>query len=209
MFKIKNICEKISNNIAKELNFDDDKKSVINYGLFACIQMTICIALVIIFGILFNVVIEALIVTFSISILRKSSGGVHASSPEKCAIIGTISSVGMGALSKYINANFNTIIVVGCFIFMLSYYTIYKLAPADSIAKPIKSMEKRKGLKKNSIVILSIYLIIVIINLLYFYLMKNSNVLVYSLCIYMGLLWQVLSLTKFSYLLVESLDKFF
>ena len=39
MFKIENICEKISNNIAQELNLDDDKKSVINYGIFAFIQM--------------------------------------------------------------------------------------------------------------------------------------------------------------------------
>ena len=45
-------------------------------------------------------------------------------------------------------------------------------------------------------VILSVYLIIVITNILYFYFMRNSIVLVYSLCIYMGLLWQVFSLTK-------------
>jgi accessory gene regulator B len=208
MFRIKNVCEKISNLIAQELNFDEDKKSVVNYGLFAFIQMIICIALVIIFGTIFNVVIEALIISFSISILRKSSGGVHASSPEKCAIIGTVSSVGMGVLSKYISVDFSTIIVVGVGIFIWSFYTINKLAPIDSIAKPIKNAEKRKKLKKNSLMILSIYLAVVIINFIYFYLMRNSIVLVYSLCIYMGLLWQVFSLTKYSYLLVRMLDKF-
>jgi len=202
MFKIQNICEKISSNIAQELSLDDDKKSVINYGIFAFIQMMICIVLVIIFGTVFNVVIEALIISFTISILRKSSGGVHASCPGRCAIIGTIASVGMGLISKHINVSFSLVILIGSIIFIWSYYIVYKLAPVDSIAKPIKNIEKRNRLKKSSIVILSAYLIIVVINNLYFYFMKNSTVLVYSLCIYMGLLWQVFSLTKYGYLVM-------
>ena len=202
MFKIQNICEKISSNIAQELSLDDDKKSVINYGIFAFIQMMICIVLVIIFGTVFNVVIEALIISFTISILRKSSGGVHASCPGRCAIIGTIASVGMGLISKHINVSFSLVILIGSIIFIWSYYIVYKLAPVDSIAKPIKSIKKRNRLKKSSMVILSVYLIIVIINNLYFYFMKNSTVLVYSLCIYMGLLWQVFSLTKYGYLVM-------
>lgn len=209
MFKIKDICEKFSSLIAQELNLDEDRKSIINYGLFAFIQIIMCISLVVIFGVIFNVVIEALIVSFSISILRKSSGGIHASSPRKCAIIGTLYSVGMGLISKYLNPNFNIIIVAGFFIFIWSFYTINKLAPVDSIAKPIKSEEKRKKLKKNSILIVCFYLIIIIINFLYFYVMRNSIVLTYSLCIYMGLIWQVFSLTKYSCLLVGNLDKFF
>jgi len=202
MMRIEYICEKISNNIAQELNLDDDKRSVINYGIFAFIQMGICIVLVIVFGFIFNVVLESLIISFTISILRKSSGGVHASSPGRCAIIGTIASVGMGLISKHINVSFSLVILIGSIIFIWSYYIVSELAPVDSIAKPIKSIKKRNRLKKSSMVILSVYLIIVIINNLYFYFMKNSNVLVYSLCIYMGLLWQVFSLTKYGYLVM-------
>ncbi|MDD3242083.1 MAG: accessory gene regulator B family protein [Bacilli bacterium] len=209
MIKIEEICEKISNNIAQELNLDDDKRSVMNYGIFAFIQIVICIGLVIVFGLIFNVVIEAVIVSFTISILRKSSGGVHASSPGRCATIGTITSVGMGLISKYINVSLGLVIFVGGVIFIWSYYIIYKLAPVDSIAKPIKSIGKRIRLKKNSIVILSVYLIIVINEFLYFYFTKDSSALVYSLCIYMGILWQAFSLTKYGHLLIEKLDKLF
>lgn len=209
MFKIQNMCEKISNNIAQELSLDDDKKSVINYGIFAFIQMMICIALVIVFGTVFNVAIEALLISFTISILRKSSGGVHASSPGRCAIIGTIASVGMGLISKHINVSFSLVILIGSITFMWSYYIVSKLAPVDSPAKPIKNIKKRNRLKKSSLVILSIYLIIVVINSLYFYFMKNSIVLVYSLCIYMGLLWQVFSMTKYGYLVMGKLNEFF
>lgn len=205
MFKIENICEKFSDYIAQELKFDDDKKSVINYGIFAFIQMGICIALVIIFGFIFNVTIEALIVSFTISILRKSSGGVHAKSPERCAVIGTVASVGMALISKYINVSFSFVILLGSIIFIWSYYIVYKLAPIDSIAKPIKNIEKIKRLKKRSIMILNVYLIIVVINMLCYLIMKNFTLLTYSLCIYMGLLWQVFSLTKCGHLIIGKL----
>ncbi|MBN1041697.1 MULTISPECIES: accessory gene regulator B family protein [Clostridium] len=206
MFKVEGICKKISDYIAEELNFDDDKKSVINYGIFAFIQMGICIVLVAIFGVLFNVTIEALIVSFTISILRKSSGGMHASSPERCAIIGTVASVGMALIAKSINTNFSFVILFGIIVFVWSYYILYKLAPVDSIVKPIKNIEKRKRLRKSSIITLSVYLIIVIINILSYLSINNFVLLTYSLCIYMGLLWQVFSLTKSGHLILGKLN---
>ena len=205
MFKIENICEKISGYIAQELNFDDDKKSMINYGIFGFIQMGICIALVIIFGLIFNVTIEALIVSFTISILRKSSGGVHSHSPERCAVIGTVSTIGMALICKYINISFGLSILIGSIIFIWSYYTVYRLAPVDSIAKPIKNIEKRKRLRKTSIIILSVYLIVAVIDISCYLIAKDSSLLTYLLCIYMGLLWQVFSLTKSGELILGKL----
>lgn len=207
MLRIEKVCEKLSSDIAKELNLDDDKKSVINYGIFSFVQMGFSVLLVMIVGAIFNVFVESLITSFTTSILRKSSGGAHASSPIKCAIIGTISSVGMGLISKYYIINININILIGIITFIGAYCILYKLAPVDSIAKPIKNIEKRKRLKKHSIMILSVYLILVIINFAYYFL-KNSNVLVYSSCIYMGVLLQVFSLTKIGHLLLGKLDKF-
>lgn len=205
MLKIENICEKVSNYIAKELDFDDDKKSVINYGIFAFIQMGICIALVIAFGLIFNVTIEALIVSFTISILRKSSGGVHSKSPERCAIIGTASSVGMALICKYMNVTLSTVILSGGIIFIWAYCIVYKLAPVDSVAKPIKSIQRRNKFKKVSIKILSTYLIIIISNILCYMYLEKFRLLTYSLCIYMGILWQVFSLTKSGHFILGKL----
>ncbi|MBN1064548.1 accessory gene regulator ArgB-like protein [Clostridium botulinum] len=206
MFKVEGICKKISDYIAEELNFDDDKKSVINYGIFAFVQMVICIALVIIFGVIFNVTIEALIISFTVSILRKSSGGVHASSPERCAVIGTVTSVGMALMAKNINYSFGFVSLFGIIVFVWSYYILYKLAPVDSIVKPIKNIKKRRRLRKSSIITLSVYLIIVIINILSYLSINNFVLLTYSLCIYMGLLWQVFSLTKSGHLILGKLN---
>lgn len=205
MFKIERICEKISRYISQELNFDDDKRAVINYGIFGLFQTGMCIILVILFGMFFNVTIEAIIVSFTISILRKSSGGVHAKSPMRCAVIGTASSIGMALLSKNINMSLAMVILVGSVIFIWSYYIINKIAPVDSIAKPIKNIEKRKRLKGTSIKTLSFYLITTITIILSYLYLENRNLLSYILCVYMGLLWQVFSLTKCGHIVLGKL----
>ncbi|EKQ51721.1 MULTISPECIES: accessory gene regulator B family protein [unclassified Clostridium] len=209
MIRIENICKRISNNISEELNLGDDQREVINYGILAFIQMGICILLVMIFGLIFDVCEEALIVAFTISILRKASGGVHASSPGGCAVIGTVISVGLGLISKYMIIDFKFVVLGGIFAFIWSYYVVKKLAPVDSPAKPIKNLQKRNRLKKNSMMILSVYLIIVIVEIVSFYFNSTTNALKYSLCICMGMLWQVFSLTKYGHLVVRRLDKLF
>lgn len=208
MFKIESICEKTTNYIAQELNLDNDKKAVVNYGIFAFIQMGICLLSVVIFGFVFNVTLEATIISFTTSILRKSSGGAHANSPRNCAIIGTIVSVGMAIAIKNIYINILSFVLVGIIIFIWAYVIVNKLAPVDSVAKPIKSIEKRIRLKKSSIRILVIYIIVIITNIMsYLYVdVNNYTFITCSLCIYTGVLWQVFSLTKSGHNIFENIN---
>ena len=76
----------------------------------------------------------------------------------------------------------------------------------DSPNKPIKKQEKIKRLKRGSIIILSIYMIIVAINLSMFYIYKFNSLLVYCSCIYIGILWQVFTLTKYGHIIVNKID---
>lgn len=206
MFKVENICKRFSGYIAQELNLDEDKKAVINYGIFAFTQIMLCILLVIIFGSVFNVIIESLIISFVSSILRKSSGGAHSSSAEKCAVIGTVMTVIMAVIAKEINMTFFLNLIAGFIVYICSYYIIYKLAPVDSIAKPIKSVVKRKKLRKISFITVSIYLMITLINTLLYLLTEKYLFLKYCTCIYMGIGWQVFSLTKSGHLVLGKID---
>ncbi|WP_251861158.1 accessory gene regulator B family protein [Clostridium sp. Marseille-Q2269] len=211
MINAETLSNNIATKVASELNLDNDKKEVIAYGTFAFIQTIFSILLIIIFGYLVNVQIEALIISFVISILRKYSGGVHATSPNKCAAIGTFICVGFATISVYLTnllINLNMLIFLGIIIFSWSYYIIYKLAPVDSPSKPIKKQKKIKKLKKRSIIILSIYLFIILINYILYYKMGKGKFIIYSLCICSGVLWQTLTLTSLGYLIVTKLDNF-
>jgi accessory gene regulator B len=209
MFNIKYLSNNIGKKVASELNFDDDKREVIEYGVFIIIQTIFSISLIMILGKLFNVMIEALIISFIVSLLRKYSGGVHASSAGICTFLGTVVAVGLAILSKISSVvSFYNVVLIGVVVFILSYYIIYKLAPVDSKAKPIKKAERIKMLKKKSMIILSLYLIIVLCNLLGYYYILNKRFIIYTLCIYLGILWQVFTLTKLGHLILNKVDYF-
>ncbi|MBW9171428.1 accessory gene regulator B family protein [Clostridium estertheticum] len=207
--------EKLSNNIANkvalELSLDEDNREVISYGAFALMQTFFSIILVFIFGFLFHVAFEAIIISFTAAILRKYSGGVHASSPGNCNFIGTIVSVGQAVLISLLISgvvNLKSTIILGVFIFTWSYYTIYKLAPVDSASKPIVKQEKRNRMKKGSIILLSVYLAITVFLILLYVSSGEKKLLIYVLCLHLGILWQVFTLTTSGHLLVGKVDHF-
>jgi len=211
MFDMEKLSKGVASKIAVELNLDNDNKEVIAYGAFAILHMLLCIMLAIVFGALFGVLVETLIISFIVSILRKYSGGVHASTPGICAAIGTIVSVGLGKVALIISyfLSLKFLLVLGIITFIVAYYIVYKLAPVDSPAKPIKKIEKIKRMKKGSMIILSFYLLFVVLNIILFITSRNRSFVICSLCIYVGVLWQVLTLTYSGSVLFTYLDSFF
>jgi len=201
----------ISNKVAAELKLDKDSRDVIAYGAFAILQILLSTALVIIFGYLFNVVVEALIITFTVSTLRKYSGGFHSSSPSICVIAGTIICMALSktALKLSTLANCEFMLILGFITFLIAYLIIYKLAPVDSAAKPIKKLEKRKRMKKDSMLILSAYFIIAIINIILYLYLGYKKLLIYSICMHIGILWQIFTLTNLGHMVLRKVDAFF
>lgn len=203
------LCENISYILKKQLEIDEDNRIIIEYGLFAFFHMAISILAVLIIGAVFNVMIESLIISFTIAILRKFSGGAHASTPINCAIMGVLISVLPAYLIKNISLKVNYIILLGIVIYIISLIIVYKLAPVDSPNKPIKKETKIKRLKRGSITILFTYMIIVIFNIIIYYVNERNYMLIYSLCIYVGVLWQVFTLTKAGHVIVKIIDSLF
>jgi accessory gene regulator B len=200
----------ISEKISVELNLNSDEREILYYGAFSLIQTIISIVLVSVVSILFGVLVEALIVTFVVALLRKYSGGVHASTPIGCNIIGIFVCIVQAVVFSHIYLLFNVpwIIAIGMVIFIWSYIIIYKLAPVGSPAKPVKKETKIRRLKKASILIVSIYLVICMLNMYIYIDTAEARYLIYSLCIYGGVLWQAFTLTSVGHMLIGKLDVF-
>lgn len=206
------ISDRIADKIALELKYDNNKKEIIAYGTFALLHTFISVFLTIVFGYLFGVVIEAIIISFTVSILRKYSGGVHASSSSNCTIIGLIICIGQASIISLIadlKIEFNIVLISLLMTFVWTCYIIYKLAPVDSPAKPIKREEKRKRMKKRSLITLIIYFIIVVFIMILYLKFKKRKFLTYTLCIGGGVLWQSFTLTKEGHLVLSKMDSFF
>lgn len=210
MFQLERISKKIGNRLGDELKLNNDDREVVAYGAFAFMQIILSIALVAILGAVFQVMTEALIISFSISILRKYSGGVHANSSDSCIIFGTIVSVGLALIIALLSPwiYISLILYCGLAVFLWSYYIIFKLAPVDSLSKPIKKEEKRRRMKKGSILILNAYFVIILLFIFLYYFKETGDLLKYSMCMYAGILWQTFTLTKIGHSVIGKIDTF-
>lgn len=199
---------KIGNKAKTILNADSDEVEIIIYGAINLIQIINAILWVTILGFFTGTLYESLLFSFTASILRKYSGGVHASSPMRCAVIGAITAVSSGIFIDRIfyKADLKTVILFSIGAIIASLVIIIKNAPVDSIQKPISDAKTKKLFKKKSIILVFINTFIVIslflISQRYF-----KQVCIESIeSISMGMLCQSITLTKFGICLITKVD---
>lgn len=199
---------KIGSNAKLFLNVSEDEEQIIMYGAINLFQITFAILWVIIVGLFFGVLYEALLFSITTSILRKYSGGVHASSPSRCIIIGTSVAVAAGIAIDNIlyNLNISTALLISIAFITFAFRIVVKNAPVDSIKKPITNIEVKKQFKKKSIVVIFLFSFIIII---LFILSKKYSELYYIKfmeSISLGILWQTITLTKIGINLLNKVD---
>ncbi|WP_160690448.1 accessory gene regulator B family protein [Clostridium sp. C2-6-12] len=202
------IAVKMGSKAKSFLNADEDKEQIIIYGAINLLQIIFAILWVIIFSLLLGVPFEALLFSVTTGILRKYSGGVHASSPSRCIIIGTSIACIAGISIDYILYKLSLFTImwtsVTCIIF--AFTVVVKNAPVDSIKKPITNIEVKKQFKKKSITAILFFTGIILI--LFILSQRYSGLyyikLIESICL--GMLWQAITLTKGGISLVNKVD---
>lgn len=190
------LARKLANSISVSLGYDHEKEAVIAYGLTAIIQIFITTLLILMAGILIGAPVEALIIGFSVSILRKYSGGAHAGTAELCTSFSVFYCTLTAFLSKRLLAELYHPVLMGIacvVIFVLSFFVIYKFAPVDSPNKPIRTEQKIKRMRKGSFFILSVYFVISVI----FYMLsfEHESFNSYGISMLFGVSWQTFTLT--------------
>lgn len=210
MFSVEGMSKKVSDYICSNLDLDNRNREIIAYGAFTVIQTCFAYIIAIIIGLIFNVLIQALIISFCGSILKKYSGGAHASSAGRCIVVGNLIILLLSFLSILIIRTFqiNSLLLLLIFCFSSSLLLVYKLAPVDSKSKPINNINKKKRLKKLSLVTLTLFLIIALIFVFLFYLHNSYTYGIVSISIMLGCFWQSITLTKFGHVFVTYLDTF-
>lgn len=202
------LAKQLANNIASSLNYDKEKEAVIAYGLIAIIQVAITVLLILLFGIQIGAPIEALVICFSASILRKYSGGAHADTPELCTAISVIYCILMALLTKHLlTPIYNPIImaVAILIIFSLSFLVVYQLAPVDSPNKPIRTEKKKKRMRKASFLILVVYLALSIV--FWIFINDIEAFKAYGIGMLFGITWQIFTLTSVGFLFIGKINQ--
>ncbi|QEK11243.1 accessory regulator AgrB [Crassaminicella thermophila] len=206
MYLIERVSNNIAGKIAATLKLDKEQEAVLAYGAFGLLETILAIILVLVFGKIFGVLLEAIIISFVSAIFRKYSGGAHATSPNRCAAIGVIVSVGLGIFVNKISINIFSLLIFGLLTFFIVLYITVKYAPVDTPNKPIKKLERRKKLKIKSLIILFLFLIITLILTRYYIKLGDVSLLSIIASILLGLLWQAITLTSLGHLIIHKLD---
>ena len=199
MFLIEQLSNKIGNKVTNNLKLDKDTEEIITYGAFVILQILWTFLCVVILGAVFNVLVESIIISLSIAIFRKYSGGIHANSPNKCAIFGAIICVGFSLMIKNLNIGLN-VVFISMFVFTFAYslYVIYRFAPVDTKAKPIENIEEKLRLKKCSFLIIGILFFMEILFIILYLKFNNSKLIYYGNCVMVGIIWQSFTLTPWA-----------
>lgn len=202
------IAVKIGNNAKSLLNADEDKEQIIIYGAINLLQIIFSILWVMITGFLLGVFYEALLFSITTGILRKYSGGVHASSSSRCIIIGTSIACIAGLSVDHILYKLDIVTVLWmCIAFIiLAFMIVVKKAPVDSVKKPITNIEVKKQFKKKSIVALFLFTFLILILFILNQKYSGMYYIRFIESISLGLFWQAITLTTYGVSLINKID---
>ena len=201
-----NIAEKI----AVEMNYDEDKKAVIDYGLTAIFQMTTIFAVISIIGILFGFWYESIVIFLGVGIIRKSTGGAHSQTMKGCLVISVLSITILSTMARYFFAlpfskyvNFG----ISIFVFIFCFIIFYIRVPVDSPNKPIVRPEKIRKLRRQSFLILTLFFLLSIV----FIILATWYNRFYSIAmsIRLSMLWQLFTLTRIGAQFIGKVDSRF
>jgi Membrane protein putatively involved in post-translational modification of the autoinducing quorum-sensing peptide len=202
------IAATIGRNAKSVLNVDDDKEQIIVYGAISLLQTVFAVFWVVVAGLFFGILYEALVFSIVVSILRKYSGGVHASSPSRCILIGTALAVIVGITIDHqlYRLNLPIIILISIVCIIVSFIIILKNAPVDSIKKPITDIEIKKMFKIKSIIVILCFLVLVLILFVLNRMNQKQYYIKFIESIDLALLWQSITLTKLGACILNKVD---
>lgn len=210
MSGIERISYNMANKIGKKTNKSKEDISIINYGIFTILHTCISMILVVISGYIIGKPIEVITIIFVSSTLKRYSGGAHATSANRCMIIGIIISiiftyVGV-AMSKLSLISIEILSIINL---TIAAYIFYRKAPVGNKNKPLKNSNIRNKLRKNLYILLSIYFCIIILIFIFINInIINKKYVIHSIYIQCGILLQLVSITNIGETTISKLDSF-
>lgn len=200
------LARKIARNSAVSLGYDAEREAVMAYGLIAIIQIVVTVGLALAFGLLVGAPLEALIVCFSVSILRRYSGGAHAQDAEFCTAISVVYCTLAAVVSTMLAAWYQPVAmaIAILLVYGATWWIAYRYVPVDSPNKPITSEKKIRRMRKYSFALILAYLIV---QAAFFGIGLQAKLFrSLGISLLLGLSWQALTLTPLGAILLNKLN---
>jgi len=205
---VDHLLDRLADTIAVRLQYTEDQRAVVRYGLVALSQTVIIFLLLTVLGLCFGFFPQALAVFFSVVLLRRQEGGAHASSLTGCLILTSFVLTALSVLSRFVFSRIDSaaalilIAVLGAACVLASW----KLVPVESPNKPLRDPKKIARLRKNTFLLLGGYLVLAAVLALPKGTLPVSSPSI-AAAILSGTVWQTFTLTRPGRWLVEKMDR--
>lgn len=211
MGSIGKISLELSNRLSSKLNKTKEEKAILNYGMFIVIHTSVGILLNLFIGIMTGMTIEIMLVAITVSLFKRYSGGVHASTPERCAIIGAAISYISALISKYTLGLFSNSMLITIIILILgiSWFILYKKCPIPSKYKQFKKEKERQQIRRKAFKLLGLYALFLIILFILYNSFNTDMIYKIIFSILMGISIQMVFITSNGERIIKILDKSF
>lgn len=206
---IERISLSLSQKLGEKLNKTNEEVAVLNYGLFVILHTLISAAVMLGIGYMCGLFIEVLIISICSSMVKRYSGGVHASSPGRCTVIGVIMSITMAVICRVCADNMSTYGLISTISigFIICYILLYEKCPVPSKNKPMKKESTRKLLRKKTFSLINVLILIELILGVLYITQKHYLIKVSMISILLGIIIQVFALSNIGSKFILYMDK--
>lgn len=205
------LANRLAAMLAANLGYDEERQAVIAYGLGAAIQMLELMIIALIFGVVFDCLIETMILFWGVGLMRRATGGAHCQTYMGCILTSSLSFCLIGFLCRYYipgwpapgwHVLLGIIPAFACFAWIA-----WKRVPKASANKPIDNPQKRARLRRQCLITALIYLAAAILLLLLQWNDKRNVSAFWSLIIVIW--WQSFMLTNCAERFTRFMDRLF
>ncbi len=159
---IKKLSHSIACYLSNELEYDNDKKEVLSYGLQILLGTSFKILSILMVSYLLGIFEPTLISLISFIIFRLIIGGTHYDTYNKCFLASAIAIIVLGLLGQMIELKSVTNLVLTILVYTQAIVSTIIWVPAGTKKKMIKNKNLRIKMKIKAIILSTIWLILIL-----------------------------------------------
>lgn len=141
-----------------------ENKELYDYGFFILLSQILYFIIALIFGIIFNVLLQSVVFYIAFQFIRKYAGGYHASTEGRCEIMSTLSILAC-IVMIWLSRSYDFPLLLFC-ISLVAVLVIALLCPLDTPEKPLSNKEL-KYFRKISWLILFIIAALIVVSYIF------------------------------------------
>lgn len=158
------LSSKISDLLIRKSVIDSEDQELYVYGFFILLSQILYFIIAVIFGIIFNVLLQSVVFYIAFQFIRKYAGGYHASTEGRCEIMSTLSILAC-IVMIWLSRSYDFSLLLFC-ISLVAVLVIAVLCPLDTLEKPLSNKEL-KYFRKISWLILFIIAALIVVSYIF------------------------------------------